>query len=131
MDSSLKTMDSQFSILWICVQIQWGHKTLRFKWMTVSALQIRAGHQSITANLWPLTAHIYHIMIIVTSGFSKKYSFVIIFRSSCMQMFFKTGVIRNFAIFTGKHPSWSLFLIKLQADLQLYFNLTQKILEHR
>ena len=46
-------------------------------------------------------------------------------------MFFKTGVIRNFAIFTGKHPSWSLFLKKLQADLQLYFNLTQKILEHR
>ena len=25
----------------------------------------------ITANLWPLTAHIYHVMIIVTDGFSK------------------------------------------------------------
>ena len=33
-------------------------------------------------------------------------------------MFFKTGAIRNFAIFTRKHMCWSLFLIKLQA-LQL------------
>ena len=40
--------------------------------MTVSALQIRAGQWSITANLWPLTTHIYHVMIIVTGGFSKK-----------------------------------------------------------
>ena len=31
-----------------------------------AALQIRAGQQSITANLWPMTAHIYHVMIIVT-----------------------------------------------------------------
>ena len=38
--------------------------------------------------------------------------FFIIFRSSCMQMFFKTGFARNFAIFTGKHLCWSLFLIK-------------------
>ena len=38
-----------------------------------SALQIRAIRQSITASLWPLTAHIYHVMIIVTGGFSKKY----------------------------------------------------------
>ena len=36
------------------------------------ALQIRAGQQSITANTWPLTAHMYHVTIIVTSGFPKK-----------------------------------------------------------
>ena len=35
-------------------------------------LQIRAGQWSITTNLWPLTAHIYHVMIIMTVGFSKK-----------------------------------------------------------
>ena len=35
-------------------------------------LQIRAGQQRITANLWPLTAHIYYVMIIVTGDFSKK-----------------------------------------------------------
>ena len=30
-------------------------------------------------------------------------------------MFFQIGVPKNFAIFTGKHLCWSLFLIKLQA----------------
>ena len=67
-----------------------------------AALQIRAGQRSITANLWPMTTHIYHVMIIVTSGISKKSFFIIIFRNSLTQMFFKAGVIRNFAIFTGK-----------------------------
>ena len=36
-------------------------------------------------------------------------------RSSRLQMLFKIGVLKNFAIFTGKHPCWSLFKIKLQA----------------
>ena len=67
-----------------------------------AALQIRAGQRSITTNLWPMTTHIYHVMIIVTSGISKKSFFIIIFRNSLTQMFFKAGVIRNFAIFTGK-----------------------------
>ena len=31
------------------------------------------------------------------------------------EMFFKIGVLTNFAIFTGKHLCWSLLLIKLQA----------------
>ena len=30
-------------------------------------------------------------------------------RSSRSQMLFKIGVLENFAIFTGKHPCWSLF----------------------
>ena len=30
-------------------------------------------------------------------------------------MFFEIGVLKNFAIFTGKHLWWSLFLIKLKA----------------
>ena len=41
--------------------------------------------------------------------------FIVICRSSCTQLFFKTGAIRNLAIFTGKHLCWSLFLIKLKA----------------
>ena len=40
-----------------------------------AALQIMAGQRSITANLWPFTAHIYHVMIIVTGGISKKSSY--------------------------------------------------------
>ena len=35
-------------------------------------LQVRASQRSITANLLPLTAHIYHVMIIVTGRFSKE-----------------------------------------------------------
>ena len=31
------------------------------------------------------------------------------------QAFFKIGVLKNFAIFRGKHLCWSLFLIKLRA----------------
>ena len=38
------------------------------------------------------------------------------FRGSHLQMFFKTDVFENFAIFTGKHLCWSLFIIKLQAS---------------
>ena len=37
------------------------------------------------------------------------------FRKSPTQMFFKICVSKNFANLTGKHPRWSLFLIKLQA----------------
>ena len=29
-------------------------------------------------------------------------------------MFFKKAVLKKFAIFTGKHVSWSLFLRKMQ-----------------
>ena len=35
-------------------------------------------------------------------------------RSSCLQMFFKIGLHKNIARFTGKHLCSSLFLIKLQ-----------------
>ena len=35
-------------------------------------------------------------------------------RNSHSQMFFKIGVLKKFAVFTGKHQLWSLFLIKLE-----------------
>ena len=37
------------------------------------------------------------------------------FKSSHLKFSVKKGVLKNFASFTGKHPCWSLFLIKLQA----------------
>ena len=36
-----------------------------------------------------------------------------LFRSSRSQVFFKIGLLKNFANFTGKHLWWSPFLIKL------------------
>ena len=38
------------------------------------------------------------------------------FRSSCPECSIKKGVFNNFAKFTGKHPRWRLFLIKLQVE---------------
>ena len=38
-----------------------------------------------------------------------------IYGSGRSQMFFKIGVLKNFAIFTEKHLRWSLLLIKLKA----------------
>ena len=55
----------------------------------------------------------YHV-IIVTGGFSNKFFIIITFGSSSTQILFKTGVIRNVEMLTGKHLCWSLFVIKLQ-----------------
>ena len=78
------------------------------------ALQIRTNQLSISANLWPLIAYIYQVMIIVTGGFPKKTYFIIIFRSSRTQIFFKTGVVRSFEIVTEKRLCWSLFFFSLR-----------------
>ena len=45
--------------------------------------------------------------VLVTYLYSKN-------RSWRSQTFLKIGVLKNFAIFTGKHACWSLFLIKLK-----------------
>ena len=37
------------------------------------------------------------------------------FKSSQPDVLCEKGVVKNFAIFTGKHLCWSLFLIKMQA----------------
>ena len=56
--------------------VRWMGDTFEFD-QPHTALQIRAGQWSITANFQPLTAHIYYVMIIVASGFSNK-SFITI-----------------------------------------------------
>ena len=37
------------------------------------------------------------------------------YRKQPPEVFYKKAVFKNYSIFTGKHVSWSLFLIKLQA----------------
>ena len=39
-----------------------------------------------------------------------------VFKSSCLQMFFRIGALKNLAIFKEKQLSWSLFLTKLRAS---------------
>ena len=65
-----------------------------------AALQIKAGQRSITAKLWPLTAHIYHVMIIVTSGSSKK-SFLLSLLLFCINYF-----ERSWTCFLGIVKYW-------------------------
>ena len=43
------------------------------------------------------------------------------FRSSRSQMFYKIGVLKNFAKFTGKHLCWSHFLMKLHMCFPMIF----------
>ena len=47
------------------------------------------------------------------------------FRSSRSRKFFKMGVLKNFAILTGKGLCWNLFLIKLPTRRRLQENSTQ------
>ena len=42
------------------------------------------------------------------------------FRRSHWRCSIKKAVLKNFAIFTGKHLCWSLFLVKLQAFRPFY-----------
>ena len=49
--------------------------------------------------------------------FSKKTN---IFRNSCSQKIFEIGILKNFAIFTGKHLCWNLSLTMLQSLHQIY-----------
>ena len=48
-------------------------------------------------------------------------------KSSHSQLFFKIDIVKSFAIFTGKHLCWNLFLIKLQGAL----NFIKKRFRHR
>ena len=54
------------------LQLHYTIITLYFTMWWYTVLQIRAAWHSITTNLQPLTAHIYHAIIIVIGGFSKK-----------------------------------------------------------
>ena len=49
----------------------------------------------------------------VCRKYSEKFLYQSLYRSSRLQMFFKIGVLENFANFIGKHLCWSLFLIQV------------------
>ena len=76
-----------------------------FKCCTV--LQIKTSQWWITANLRPLTAHIYHLMIIATVGFLE----AVAWRCSVKKVFL--GILQNSQKSTCVSVSFS---IKLQAE---------------
>ena len=62
---------------------------------------------------------VYNLLINYLNLMIQKQQLTSVLQKSCLrgsrfQMFFKTGVLKNFAIFTKKHQCWSLFK-KLQA----------------
>ena len=56
-----------------------------------------------------LNAPVMQVMLVKNNTFFSKFA-----KSSHSQIFFKIGVLKNFAIFRGKHLCRSLFKIKLQ-----------------
>ena len=66
--------------------------------------------------VWPITHHSLTFFFLLFLLF---YIFyfppALDFRSSRSQIVFKIGVLKNFAVFTGTHLCWILFLIKFQA----------------
>ena len=73
------------------------------------------------SRIWQLLSIFIDVLWIPVDGCiqrSCRISFTAYFltvRSICSKMFFNIGVLKNFAIFTGKHLCWRLFLIRLQA----------------
>ena len=52
---------------------------------------------------------------LIISGFLSDIGVPYVSQKQPPEVFYKKAVFKNFAIFTGKHLCWSLFLIKLQA----------------
>ena len=70
---------TKIHIWWLLLVILMQNRTLGILMTARTALQKRAGQWPNTANLRPATPHIYHVMIIVTNGFSKKSFLLLLF----------------------------------------------------
>ena len=62
---------------------------------------------------------IYKLKWLSISYFPREFHHWVTKLEAAVQMFFLIGALKNFAIFTGKHLCWSLFLIKLRPAILL------------
>ena len=62
------------------------------------------GKMNLFSIIWSIILRYHHLLILLATSYNQSY------RSSRQQIFFKTGVLKNFSIFTGKQLYWSLFL---------------------
>ena len=60
-----------------------------------------------------LSDHHFHLLIFYRKGHNLRKQFYMVLKQPLV-VFNKRAVLKNFAIFTGKRKSWSLYLIKLQ-----------------
>ena len=75
-----------------------------------------------TGNSIDIFSHMRIFVIIIYSKLVKDFLLSLCFRGRRLQMFFKIGVLINFAIFTGKQLCRSFFLVKLilEASKRVY-----------
>ena len=111
-------------------------KSDNFKFLTFFSLDIRAwstetqtnialllygGVLTHSAPLVSLYTHWKYLKLSffdVSRGYRKRHEVGLrTLKSTRSQMFFRIGVLKNFAIFKGKQLSWSLFLIKLHTSM--------------
>ena len=68
---------------------------------------------------WLMQAFFYRTPKVAASVFLRQqilfFQLNLLFKIQSLELFYKKGVLRNFAIFTGKHVCCSLFKIGLQA----------------
>ena len=118
---------SLFSLLFLYIV------TILFKSFTFSFNRLNVLFTSWHNRMYSSTATVnyrsmvnYHQSLVFDWWLFQEIFFIIIFRSNCMQILVKTGVIGNFAIFTGKYLYWSLILIKLQRPATLFQTRTKR-----
>ena len=110
----------------------------RFSTCTNSAKSCKASHIKIEKNGQLSLKYLSKYQILFKSSlqwfmwlFLHCFVLIEISKTSRSQMFFKIGVLKNFAIFIGKHLQWSLFLIKLLERPRKVCNFIKKRFQHR
>ena len=110
-------------------------KSVNFKFLTSFLLDIRVWsierqtniafllykgvftHSAPLASLYTHWKYLKLLFSEVSTGYRKRHEVGLqTLKSNRSQMFFRIGVLKNFAIFKGKQLSWSLFLIKSQTS---------------
>ena len=97
-------------------------KFFPFPWWAVKESGPRKYVDLIDVNEFSLSVYLTmfdHISIMIPHSFfcsSVQVNFFLQYRSSYRRCSIKKAVLKNFAIFTGKHLCWGLFLIKLQVS---------------
>ena len=95
------------------------NKLDNFKFLTSFSLDIRNCFVFIQWRMNPFctTVLIKLSFFDVLRGYRKRHMWHEVGLSSRSEMFFRKDVLKHFTILKGKHLSWSLFLIKLQASI--------------
>ena len=108
-------LNSRLSIL---EEVKFLHNTRSFIYIEITSIFCQSTHESFSYNLKISKGNPqkgYRTGQQSNHDFCLLRSFFLHSRTSHSEVFCEKSVLQIFAIFTGKHLCWSLFLIKLQA----------------